>query len=119
MKRPSWQSWGRGDAVKVGYQFTYTRCPICGLHMAQNWLVRHMKKEHPQQEGDKMSRQDYKALIELGITNPAAWAEAARANPTNPQTALAEAVKADPWATAGLLLAFAKRVAFERGDLDK
>ena len=33
--------------MKSGYKFKKMECPKCGLLVAENWYVRHMKKEHP------------------------------------------------------------------------
>lgn len=33
--------------MKKGYHFRQGPCPVCGVPFASNWLIRHLKKEHP------------------------------------------------------------------------
>ena len=33
--------------MKSGYSFDIVKCPECGEELYENWLVRHMKREHP------------------------------------------------------------------------
>lgn len=33
--------------MKQGYEYELVDCPECGEGMPRNWLVRHMKAEHP------------------------------------------------------------------------
>ena len=35
------------SGMKAGYKYARSECPVCGKEMADNWIVRHMKKEHP------------------------------------------------------------------------
>jgi len=33
--------------MEQGYKFGKSECPICGKIVADNWYIRHLKKEHP------------------------------------------------------------------------
>ena len=35
------------SGMKAGYKFPVETCPECGKLVARNWMIRHLKKEHP------------------------------------------------------------------------
>lgn len=37
--------------MRAGFRFSRVPCPECGEKIAENWLLRHLKREHPRPAG--------------------------------------------------------------------